>query len=828
MSMTGYYTEGLPSRTRANTHQSPKRRSVFGGRTRSNTSTSTLSSHLSPATSMTSTDISSRRSSQDGHTISPTGSHTDKQEKVAKSIFSRSSRILRRQGSKFSISSTLILDEHDEFPGEKQKFDVPDLFQRSHKVRHSDTRKFALCRGQVAFTNQSLDELLKKNISDPFDFQHVTHTNSRQFQSLDTANEDRLVSEFSAIRASQRPDTELKGITAQNLLFRNFSSEDLRSRNISDMNMGPRSLPSNSPPESPDPQGCATAPLDSGAEWKRQSRCFENFSRPVSRIQRPPTSPSIVPPPRISSRLACSDIPEPTCQTIDALLGLDAPSTFPEFVYSTGEDRRESLSRLDLAEVFQPEVGHAFSTTDRSAKVIRSPPMASYPSDLADVPEDSETSFALENDSYSSQRSPTEASFKPTEPISAPGFHRLSPKARQSVGVVNQYPVLVGSPTIPGYRFDFEQSSRIVEGRESPRPDEIGTAIDETWEDDIDYCYEHAAESNSNFDWCRMSLDGPEVNDTKSSDRVNFPVLDLPKSSHHDPTSNPSRLVAYQASPSTLATPDLEPSSALSASTMHDSVTPLSAVETSELFRRGKRDQRSDYFNKPESQPLITSGIGNDMTHEAIYEELISGNDENGHHITFYPLSEDQVLEPSSPTRSGGSPISKCNSQESMILSRAGSIARKHRSSLSTTSVPELVHSMNSSCEAMDRDASSINEDPSTFMIIDPSPPSSRNNSTHQRNRSLAREVAEMSLHKENPNNDHVDQEVPVPAITLTHDRAKSASTFEAHISAAALKAAGPPPTTRARSSTMTRTTTTNRKARTSYSLFPTSPPITK
>lgn len=143
--MNGYYTEGLPSRTRANT-QSPKRRSVFSsGRTRSNTSTSTLSSVQSPTTSMTSTDISSRRSSQDGHTVNPIGLPSDKHEKPAKSIFSRSSRILRRQGSKFSISSALILDEHDEFPGEKQKSDAPDLFQRSHKVRHSDTRKYSSC-----------------------------------------------------------------------------------------------------------------------------------------------------------------------------------------------------------------------------------------------------------------------------------------------------------------------------------------------------------------------------------------------------------------------------------------------------------------------------------------------------------------------------------------------------------------------------------------------------------------------------------------------------------------------------------------------------------
>ena len=161
------------------------------------------------------------------------------------------------------------------------------------------------------------------------------------------------------------------------------------------------------------------------------------------------------------------------------------------------------------------------------------------------------------------------------------------------------------------------------------------------------------------------------------------------------------------------------------------------------------------------------------------------------------------------------------------MLSRAGSIARKHRSSVSTTSVPELVDSMNSSCETMDRDGTSINEEPSSFIILEPSPPPSRHSSSaHQRNRSLAREVAELSL-KDNKINDITENEVPVPAITLTHDRAKSASAFETHVSVAAMKAAGPPPTSRTRSSTVTRTCT-NRKARTSYSLFPTSPPVSR
>lgn len=687
---------------------------------------------------------------------------------------------------------------------------------------HVSNRGCAPSGRPTSFANEFLDELLKKNISDPFDFQHVTHTNSSQFQSLDTANKDRLVSEFSAIRASQRPDTELKGIPAQSLLFRNFSSDDLRNRDPSDMKMGPRSLPSNSPPESPDPRCCATAPVDSGAEWKRESRCFENFSRPVSRLQKAPGSPSIVPPPRMSSRLACSDIPEPTCQTIDALLGLHTPSTFPEFVHSTAEDRREDdlpLSQLDLTEVFQPEVGHAFTTTDSTAKVIKSPLMTNYPSDLADVPEDSETTFPIGNVHRKSRASPPEFTLQPT---SAPAFHRLSPKTRQSIGNIDQSSQPVGSPTIPGYRFGFDQPMRVVEEDHGiPRPDEIGTAIDESWEDDIDFCYEHAAESNSNFDWHRTSLDDPGLDASNPSDAATAPVLDLPGPNNRE-SINKSRLASYQPSPSTLETPDLEPTSALTVSTPHDALTPMSAVEASDRFGHGNYSQKNEFL-KAESQAFIASGLGNEMTQEAIYEEMISGNDDNRHHLAFYPLSEDQVLESTSSPRSGGSPISKCNSQESMILSRAGSIARKHRSSVSTTSIPELVHSMNSSCEIMEHDT--VNDEQSTFTAFDVSPRSSRHNSsTHQQIKSVAREATQLPSNKNKPSDGHAEGEAAVPAITLTHDRAKSASAFEAHVSAVALKAAGPPPTTRARASTLTRTNPPNRKARTSYSLFPASP----
>lgn len=137
------------SRPRAYT-ESSRRLSVFGGRPRSNTVTSTSSSYQSPASSMTSTDFSSRRSSQDGRSTSNLAAPPyERPESVAKSLISRGSRILMRQGSKFSLSSSLTLDEEEEMEREKYKFEVSELFQRGQKTRGKSSTSTAIFSPQI-------------------------------------------------------------------------------------------------------------------------------------------------------------------------------------------------------------------------------------------------------------------------------------------------------------------------------------------------------------------------------------------------------------------------------------------------------------------------------------------------------------------------------------------------------------------------------------------------------------------------------------------------------------------------------------------------------
>ena len=140
-----------------------KRLSVFGGRSRSNTATSTSSSYQSPASSMTSM-TSSQRSSQDGrghpapfvpyekHHHLQHQHHSQQQQQQQqqqgshrKSVLNRGSRLLKRQSSRFSISANHTLVEEDEMgkhadrPQEKERHDGLGIFHR-HRPHRSDMR----------------------------------------------------------------------------------------------------------------------------------------------------------------------------------------------------------------------------------------------------------------------------------------------------------------------------------------------------------------------------------------------------------------------------------------------------------------------------------------------------------------------------------------------------------------------------------------------------------------------------------------------------------------------------------------------------------------
>lgn len=645
------------SRSTAHTH-SPKRLSVFSGRSRSNTTTST-SSRRSPGSSMTSVDSSVP--SQDERTTSSLGLR-EKPDRSSRSFLARGSRILRRQGSKINIVATL--DEEDEMDREKSR-DKPEhgngnsngMFGR--RARHQDNH-----------------ERLKSIISDPFDFHHLTHTNPSQFQSLDQTRENDLVTEFSVIRASQRPEAVLKGIRADDIHFQNFSADDLPLQTLGTATTVDEPAPMPSPPGSP----AFSDSVSPKGHVRRESRAHENFSRPVSRYPR--SSPATPPPPMAPEAPLEA---EPAPRAIDEILGLASPKTYPEYLESTQATQLR----------FSPEPTETMTMRTGTSS------MSSHSHyDLEDVPEEEEATRMWDSPpasiDYGHSRSTSQVS-----PLTAvePSSIAASSGAPNGLSIFvaeelsRKFSEALGSPTLPvtlpnvspkeETQFDATPPS-VPSVQQFTYDDELY----DSWDADIDYCYEHAAESTSNFDWSRTSLDEqqPQIGIACSDETWG---LSAPK---------PRQLQPSPLSTSALPTPDLD------SSTARSTVANSAATPSTTDYERDFIVRSTDDYFQPVSSSMLPSALGKHINQETLYEEYLTTDAESDRHFPFVAqgmmASENNPVSP----RSSFSPISKCNSQESLMLSRAASIVRKHRSSVSTTSVPELIHSLSNSRELMPTD----------------------------------------------------------------------------------------------------------------------------
>jgi len=197
-----------PERIRAYTEQM-KRSSIFGNNSRTNTLSSGTSSSrsrdsISASTESLNSPGLSRKSSSRSIASNMPSSRLDRPESVqifGRTLFSRRGRrgtkeVKDGEGSRFygrgELSGRGSIAISPKF----------SLLPEEHRSRHQ--------------------------ISGPFNFQHVTHKGQSNLPDLENTSSSDLVSEFSAIQASQPPSSgELKGIQAQDLHFENFSCEAL-------------------------------------------------------------------------------------------------------------------------------------------------------------------------------------------------------------------------------------------------------------------------------------------------------------------------------------------------------------------------------------------------------------------------------------------------------------------------------------------------------------------------------------------------------------------------------------------------------------------------
>lgn len=574
-----------------------------------------------------------------------------------------------------------------------------------------------------------------------------------------------MVTEFSAIRASQKPVTNLKGIRADDINLRSLSAEDLSHFVIGHDNFSPSPA---SPPRSPGERSTSPRQLDSRP--LRESRIFENFSRPVSRHPRVDAPAS---PPRASSpRLASSpEIPEPSPRVIDEILDLDSQQQpYPEHTYYADDDSMPASSpaSLNLEGMIHSTPGHAITTDPNNetmdARTVSA--LTSPSSELEDVPEEDEATHW--HDSPESGQS----DYSRTLGSQASPKTNVAPKSHLSINVAQElskkFSEALGSPTLPQYSPDRAHTPRddratqtALRRQSSVHQKTINETIYESWEDDIDYCYEHAAESNSDFDWGRASLDesrkdGIAVTVTKSNPSVSSSTQ--PSVSFSDPKYH-STLV--------LSTPDLDPSASRSAPSSRLATTRSSAGYGGEIGT-----QKDGVFLRPVSSSVLSGALTKHISPDTMYEDYIAADGESDRHFSFCSQGGFQAVEQPVSPRSSFSPISKYNSQESLILSRAASIVRKHRSSVSTTSVPELVHSLASSRDFSTSDLMLPGEQ-SELVHQD----SSSHSSNHRQTKSLAREIESQIMSR--PESINSTDSTKLMGATV-HDRAKSTSEVEA------------------------------------------------
>lgn len=497
---------------------------------------------------------------------------------------------------------------------------------------------------------------------------------------MSRASHHDLISEFSAIRASQAPQRELQGIKADCLQFRTPHSEPT----------SPIRSTLNTPPLSP----LRPKQEEPARNLNHQySQSANYFPQPRPRVYRDRSSTSpIVPPPRSSSRAAVPDFfthhhedpVEETDQTTSASFGLMCSPDKPPATNTHAECTDSS---------FAP---HAVTTPDNSAFTLKSPPFRVPRPELPDVPEeDDEKGTAI------SPSRPSTAGSGLRHAISFPSIGPISPrwsrsprkaKARDSGSQFSQseeclsqseimLPPLVGEPAddIP------------LRPRFSRRTSAKAHGFDACWEDDIDYCYEHAAEANCDFDWDRVSIkDTQDTEDitadsaTETFDNCDKTLSPEEISTHHLPrleTSVPSLCSADSAKSSSL-------------SSIAWPATPSYPLPSPRPYGLPSKIPARASVNYTLYPPLLVAQDSYSMLHEESYENFFNKH----YHEEPLPLHTLRFDPPSSrddSPRSSRSPISKCNSHESFMISRSSSF-RYPRSTDSMTSLPDLVHSKSS------------------------------------------------------------------------------------------------------------------------------------
>ncbi|KIW71171.1 hypothetical protein PV04_03366 [Phialophora macrospora] len=371
----------------------------------------------------------------------------ERNESTAKALLAKGTRILKRQGSKLNLLPSQLEDRSNDLPGVKAGEPSP-------------------VRGlQRQPTLSSRRTGLKRSISGPFAFQHLTHGDQARFQSLDSVSKTDLTSEFNALRTDQEPNNEIRGIPVTDLPVK---KDDPKIEIGLEEPASPTTdaipyLPTTPTRPRPPPKDGLMSPY-SPSDF-RLSRSMENFSRPT----------------RLS--VTAFDI-SPTGATTQRLSAMSPNS------------QAHTLAK-PLPHLPDDQVVHAVSTKDDIALPLRTAPLPSPPKAVMEVVEEETTE---EKDSLQSGHS----CHQPPAPYVLPVATARQLKRRsQSSGEIRFDAIPFDGST----KMWTQDAATIQSTRQEASPKcknriSIGVKpIDiDDWEDAIDYSWEHAAELEAEDD----------------------------------------------------------------------------------------------------------------------------------------------------------------------------------------------------------------------------------------------------------------------------------------------------------------------------------------
>lgn len=595
---------------------------------------------------------------------------------------------------------------------------------------------------------------------------------------MQQAHHNDFISEFSAMRASQAPQRQLRGIRA----------EDIQRNNLCHGTYSPET---SSRPQTAD----AASPNNMRSQSFSDSSVYNAFS-PIVNLNHSEiletcaqmsashladsydVSPMTTPPPRSSSRFSPSLVSNSFAHHREAATNIR--SKYPTF----DEDHMNKIERAEPRQpfdyamatwndgIYDFAIPHAMTTPDDAAFMLRPPPFQMMKTELEKVLEEDECSEGKRSSIATLTARPTTPNPTLRHTKSFPSIsssNQRSPESKPLVPIIERgspnKKKRVSSQVFPLIERDYDELP--VRPRVARHPSaDTDFGGDANWEDLVDWCYDQSAEADCDFDFTRASIpveatatpssamsayngayvpplsplaEGPDLVDEQHAPKR--PTSSIYSS--HRPVSS-----AYSApqSPTNnqVVVPELEPTSTCSAQSSFDSgseaVTPCLEASSDLSSSYHMINSKTGYSDlSGPASIVIPNDVGLSEMDDDLYHEHFGAESMPSAPFPYNIGHVEGSTVSSISARSSRSPISKSSSQESFWT--------RHRASNSAGSLPDLIPSKSRSDNVNSVVLEQLAEQISALTATDSASNNSQPTNGHRRRSStLAKDVAVKSM----------------------------------------------------------------------------------